>query len=93
MKFLSHAGIALASSIASAFNAIFLYKYLKEYKFDFWKYGYFFLKIIISSVIMMLSLLAMKYINVNVLVNVFVCIIVYFLTLKIFKINIRGFKV
>jgi putative peptidoglycan lipid II flippase len=93
MQFFSIAGIALATSIASAFNAIFLYIYLREYNFDFRKYGYFFLKIITSTVIMMLCLLAMKYINVNVLVNVFICVVVYFLMLKIFKISIRDFKV
>jgi putative peptidoglycan lipid II flippase len=93
MRFLSHAGIALASSIASAFNAIFLYIYLKEYSFDFRKYSYFLLKVIISSIVMMLCLLGMKAININVLLNVFICVVVYFLMLKIFKINIREFKV
>lgn len=93
MKFLSHSGIALASSIASAFNAIFLYIYLKEYRFDFRKYSYFILKVITSSVIMMLCLLVMKAININVLLNVFICVIIYFLMLKILKISIRGFKI
>jgi putative peptidoglycan lipid II flippase len=93
MQFFSIAGIALATSVASAFNAISLYLYLKEYRFDFSKYSKLFLKITVAAIVMMICLLAMKVINVNVLLNVFVCIMIYLLMLKIFKINIREFKI
>jgi peptidoglycan biosynthesis protein MviN/MurJ (putative lipid II flippase) len=92
MKFLSFAGIALASSFASAFNAILLYRYLKDYHFEFLKYSVFYFKIIISLVTMTVCLLIAKHFNLNVIINVIMCIVIYFSMLRLFKINIREFK-
>jgi putative peptidoglycan lipid II flippase len=92
MKFLSFAGIALASSFASAFNAILLYRYLKDYHFELLKYSVFYFKIIISLVCMTVFLLTAKHFNINVIINIIVCIVIYFSILGLFKINIREFK-
>jgi len=82
MKFLSHAGIALASSIASAFNAILLYIYLKDYRFEFLRYSLFYSKIIISLIAMTVFLLTAKHFNINVIINIVVCVIIYLSTLS-----------
>lgn len=93
MKFLSHAGIALASSIASAFNAILLYIYLKDYRFEFLRYSLFYSKIIISLIAMTVFLLTAKHFNINVIINIVVCVIIYFATLRLFNINMKEFKI
>ncbi len=88
MNVLGHIGIALASSIAAGVNALLLYVYLKDYKFPFSDNMHLIIKIIFASIGMLIAMLYMKHTDVHVLINILVCIVVYFIMLLLFKINI-----
>jgi putative peptidoglycan lipid II flippase len=90
LKPFEHGGIALASSLAAVINSILLYKNL-EIKINFVKLKTNILKILFSSLLMLVILLIMKYFNLNVLITITICGIFYFYSLKLQKLNV--FKV
>jgi putative peptidoglycan lipid II flippase len=91
MFFLGHAGIALGSSVASALNAVLLYRAIKNYSFSFIKYRFFIIKLLFSTFIMVIALFIFKIFHINVLINIILCVVIYLVMLKILKINIREF--
>jgi len=89
MQFFSHAGIALASSISSLVNAFLLYINLKSYSFRIKKHLSYLVKIFIASIAMLIVLLYLKYSSVHVIINMIICILVYFGSLYLMKINLK----
>lgn len=90
IKWLSHAGIALASSIASLFNATILYYLIKDYKFRLKEHILAFLKIVFSTICMVFVIFILKKFHLNVLIVITISAISYFLILYILKVNYRG---
>ena len=88
MQFLAHAGIALAGSLAAVVNASLLFFHIKDFKFDFKKNGKVILKVILANIIMTSSLILCQHFGVYVLYNIIVCILVYFIILRLMKINV-----
>lgn len=88
MKPFGHAGIALASSIAAIVNSFILYRLVPDYKFSFKQNKPFLVKVLLSNLIMLLFLIISKYYNINVLITIFICILVYFMSLRVMKVNI-----
>lgn len=88
MQFLAHAGIALAGSLAAVVNALFLLYYIKDFKFDLKGNGKIILKIVFANIVMTLSLILCQHFGIYVLYNILICILVYFITLRLMKINI-----
>lgn len=88
MQYIAHAGIALAGSIAALVNATTLYIKVKDYRFKILSFKLILFKILIANLLMVSALLLCKYYNIHVLINILVCIVVYFFALKFMKINI-----
>lgn len=90
IKWLSHAGIALASSLAALFNAVFLYYLIRDYKFKLKKHFLIFIKIVLSTICMIFVIFILKKFHLNILIVITISAISYFLTLLILKVNYRG---
>lgn len=88
MQFMAHAGIALAGAIAAFVNASILYMKVRDFSFDIVKYRVVLLKIIFANLLMTSAMLSLKYLNIHLLINIAVCIFVYFTALRLMKINI-----
>ena len=88
MQFLAHAGIALAGALAAVVNASLLFYHIKDFKFDVKNNAQILVKVLFANIIMGLSMVICQYFGIYVLINIAVCIIVYFAALKLMKINI-----
>ena len=88
MKLFGHAGIALASSIAAGLNTFLLWKYAKDFQFNFYENKSLIKKIIFANIVMSILLFTMKVYGVNVLINIIFCIGLYFITLKAMGVHI-----
>ncbi|MBQ3033766.1 MAG: murein biosynthesis integral membrane protein MurJ [Deferribacterales bacterium] len=88
MKPMGHTGIALASSVAAFVNSFMLYRLVPDYKFSFKTNKSFIIKVISANVVMLFAMIAAKYYGVFVLINIILCIVIYFLSLRIMKINL-----
>lgn len=86
---LKHAGIALASSIVAMLNSFILYRSIKGYSFSISSNRGVLLKILLSTVTMLLSIYTIKYFGMHVIVNIAVSASVYFLSCSIFGLKIR----
>lgn len=78
MKPLGHAGIALASSIAAAINSVLLWKNARDLRFSLNDNKKLLIKIAAATIIMTAVLISMKIAGVNVLINIALCLVVYF---------------
>ena len=87
LKPLGHAGIALASSLAAIINSFLLYKNLRI-KVNILKIKSQILKILLSSILMLIIILIMKYFKLNVLIIIAICSIFYFYSLKLQNLNV-----
>ncbi len=93
MNNMGHVGIALASSIAAAVNAIMLYKNMKGYQFPFSENLNLIMKILLASITMAVFMVYLKHVELHVLFNILICMVVYFVMLFMMKVNIyRLFK-
>ncbi len=88
MQFLAHAGIALAGSLAALVNALFLFHNVKDFKFDIKGNAKVLTKIIVANIILTATLIICQKAGLYVLINILICILVYFVSLKAMKINI-----
>ena len=88
MQYIAHAGIALAGTLAALVNATTLYIKVRDYKFKFSTFKVVLFKILVGNIFLLLTLLICKYYNIHVLINILLCIVVYFVVLRAMKINI-----
>ncbi len=88
MQFLAHAGIALAASLAALVNAVLLFYYIKNFKFDIKNNIYILLKVLFANIVMVFFMMVFKHFNIYVLINILFCVIIYFATLRLMKINV-----
>lgn len=88
MQILAHAGIALAGSLAAVVNSLLLLYFIKDFKFDFNSNMKVIVKVVFANIIMLLALICCKYMELYVLTIILICVIVYFMTLKLMKINV-----
>lgn len=84
-----HAGIALASSIVAMINSFILYKLIKGYSFSIVENIYVLIKIILSTLLMLLSIYIIKYFGIHVILNIVVSSSVYFLSGKMLGLRIK----
>jgi putative peptidoglycan lipid II flippase len=89
IKWLSHSGIALASTCAALVNSLLLYINIKDYKFNFKANSRLIIKFIFATLFMSAILIILKNYNLNVLIVIAISAISYFLCLKLLNINIR----
>ncbi|MDR0453690.1 MAG: murein biosynthesis integral membrane protein MurJ, partial [Deferribacteraceae bacterium] len=90
MKHIGHAGIALASSVAALVNTVMLYSGIRGYQFNFRAHIPLLLKILIAAYTMTAVMIICKMVGIPVLVNITACIAVYFMVLRLSKVNIMG---
>lgn len=88
MKPLGHIGIALAASVAAMVNAMILYYLVPDYKFSFKDNKKFLGKILFANIIMLIFIAISKYYNIYVIITIFICVLVYFMALRVMGINI-----
>ena len=88
MQFLAHAGIALAGALAAVVNSLLLFYHIKDFKFDIKNNAQILVKVLFANILMGIALVLCQYAGIYVLINIAVCIIVYFAALKLMKINI-----
>ena len=88
MQFLAHAGIALAGALAAVINSLLLFYHIKDFKFDVKNNTQILVKVLFANILMGIALVLCQYADIYVLINIAVCIIVYFAALKLMKINI-----
>ncbi len=86
MQFLAHAGIALAGALSAVVNSLLLL--IKDFKFDLKNNAQILVKVLFANILMCIVLVLCQYAGIYVLINILLCIIVYFMVLKIMKINI-----
>ena len=88
MQFLAHAGIALAGALSAVVNSLLLLYHIKDFKFDLKNNAQILVKVLFANILMCIVLVLCQYAGIYVLINILLCIIVYFMVLKIMKINI-----
>ncbi len=88
MQFLAHAGIALAGALAAFVNSLLLFYHIKDFKFDIKNNTQILIKILLSNIVMGIVLVLCQYLSIYVLINILICVIVYFVSLKLMKINV-----
>lgn len=88
MKPLGHTGVALASSLAALVNALMLYRLVPDYKFSFSDNKIFLKKVLMANIFMLLTMVFIKFFLCYVILNIIVCIAVYFISLRIMNINL-----
>jgi len=88
-KPMGHEGIALASSIAAGVNALLLYFWVKDYSLDLSRHLKPFLSIVASTTAMGLAAYFIDIYGINVIINIVICIVLYFLALRITGIKIK----
>lgn len=88
IKPFGHAGIALASTLAAIINSTILYFKL-NIKIKLSNLKSIVIKVVISSLMMTSVLLILQYYNIHVIINIITCIVIYFASLYILKVNIR----
>lgn len=89
IKWFSHAGIALASSLAATINAILLYKFIRDYRFSFKNNLSVILKILLSSAVMGTVITVLKYYSLNLLILILISAMSYFVCLAVLKVDVR----
>jgi putative peptidoglycan lipid II flippase len=83
------AGIALASALSAAVNAGYLYSRLSDYRFCFKTNAHVIMKISAAAAVMALGLVIMRENGVHLLINISVCVALYFAGLRLSGLNIR----
>jgi putative peptidoglycan lipid II flippase len=83
------AGIALSSSFVAMINTTILYNFIKDYRFSFKDNFYVLSRIILAAILMVCVVLLLKYFHVNVLINVVVSGMAYFIFIRLFGLRIR----
>lgn len=78
MKPMGHAGIALASSVAAALNSVLLWKSARDLHFSLKDNKALLIKIVAANIVMTAIMLFVKIAGVHVLINIGLCLGVYF---------------
>lgn len=88
MQFYAHNGIALASSLAALINALMLFILIKDYKFKLRENARLLLKILSANIILIVAIIIFKELNIHLLINIALCIMIYFIYLYSLRVNI-----
>lgn len=88
MCVLAHAGIALAASLAAVINSMLLYGKIKNFSFCFKNYISVIGRVAAANILMLCAMLLCLNYDIHVLINILICVFIYFTALKAMKINV-----
>lgn len=88
---LGHVGIAVASSISAFSNTIYLYVKIRNYNFSFSEHFWVLWRVVFATFLMSLAAVIIDKYELNVLINISVCIVIYFGTIRGLGISIKRF--